>query len=109
MKVLAAGLGVEIDEIVEIHERKPAPERIDLGFGVIEEGTTAALRFEVQGVINGEPRIVVEHVTRLDDDAVPRLAAAGRRGRLPRRRHRHAELPVRRADDGHGPARAIPA
>ena len=71
LKVLAAGLGVEIDEIVEIHERKPAPEKIDLGFGVIEEGTTAALRFEVQGVINGEPRIIVEHVTRLDDALCP--------------------------------------
>jgi len=71
IKVLAAGLGVEIDEIVEIHERKPAPAKIDLGFGVIEEGTTAALRFEVQGVVNGEPRIVVEHVTRLDDALCP--------------------------------------
>jgi hypothetical protein len=71
IKVLAAGLGVEIDEIVEIHERKPAPAKIDLGFGVIEEGTTAALRFEVQGVINGEPRIVLEHVTRLDDALCP--------------------------------------
>ncbi len=71
LKILAAGLGVEIDEIVEIHERKPAPARIDLGFGVIEEGMTAALRFEVQAVINGEPRIVVEHVTRLDDTLCP--------------------------------------
>ncbi len=71
LKILAAGLGVEIDEIVEIHERKPAPARIDLGFGVIEAGTTAALRFEVQAVINGEPRIVVEHVTRLDDALCP--------------------------------------
>ena len=71
LKVLADGLGVEIDEIVEIHERKPAPARIDLGFGVIDEGTTAALRFEVQGVINGEPRIVLEHVTRLDDALCP--------------------------------------
>ena len=49
VKVLAAGLGVEIDELREVHERRPAPEKIDLGFGVIEEGTTAAMRFEVQG------------------------------------------------------------
>jgi 2,4-diaminopentanoate dehydrogenase len=71
VKVLAAGLGIEIDELVEIHERRPAPERIDLGFGVVEKGTTAALRFEVQGIVNGEPRIVVEHVTRLDDALCP--------------------------------------
>jgi 2,4-diaminopentanoate dehydrogenase len=71
LKVLAAGLGVEIEEMREVHERRPAPEKIDLGFGVIEQGTTAALRFEVQGVVGGEPRIVVEHVTRLDDALCP--------------------------------------
>ena len=71
LKMLAAGLGVEIDEIREVHERKPATEKIDLGFGVIEEGTTAALRFEVQGIVGGEPRIIVEHVTRLDDALCP--------------------------------------
>src|SRR5436853_1406127 len=71
VKQLAAGLGVEIDELREVHERRPAPGKIDLGFGVIEEGTTAALRFEVQGIVGGEPRIVVEHVTRLDDALCP--------------------------------------
>ena len=71
LKTLAAGLGVEIEEMREVHERRPAPEKIDLGFGVIEEGTTAALRFEVQGIVGGEPRIIVEHVTRLDDDLCP--------------------------------------
>jgi 4-hydroxy-tetrahydrodipicolinate reductase len=71
VKVLADGLGVEIEELREVHERRPAPEKIDLGFGVIEQGTTAALRFEVQGIVAGEPRIVLEHVTRLDDDLCP--------------------------------------
>jgi 4-hydroxy-tetrahydrodipicolinate reductase len=71
VKVLADGLDVEIEELREVHERRPAPEKIDLGFGVIEEGTMAALRFEVQGIVGGEPRIVLEHVTRLDDDLCP--------------------------------------
>ena len=71
VKVLAAGLGVEVEELREVHERRPAPEKIDLGFGVIEKGTTAALRFEVQGIVGGRPRIVVEHVTRLDDALCP--------------------------------------
>jgi 4-hydroxy-tetrahydrodipicolinate reductase len=31
----------------------------------------AGLRFEVQGIVGGEPRIVVEHVTRLRDDIAP--------------------------------------
>ena len=71
VKALAAGLGVEVDELREVHERRPAPEKIDLGFGVVEEGTTAALRFEVQGIVDGEPKIVLEHVTRLDDALAP--------------------------------------
>jgi 2,4-diaminopentanoate dehydrogenase len=71
VKVLAAGLGVELDEIREVHERQPAPADIDLGFGLVEQGTTAALRFEVQGIVDGKTRIVVEHVTRLADDLCP--------------------------------------
>ena len=71
VKVLAAGLGVEIDELREVHERQPAPKDIDLGFGIVEEGTTAAMRFEVQGVVDGDVRIVLEHVTRLDDALAP--------------------------------------
>jgi 4-hydroxy-tetrahydrodipicolinate reductase len=71
VKVLAAGLGVEIEELREVHERRPAPREIDLGFGVVKEGTTAALRFEVQGIVDGAVRIVLEHVTRLADDLCP--------------------------------------
>jgi len=71
VKVLAAGLGVELDKLREVHERLPAEETIDLGFGVVEKGTTAAMRFEVQGIVDGEPRIILEHVTRLDDALAP--------------------------------------
>jgi 4-hydroxy-tetrahydrodipicolinate reductase len=71
VKVIAAGLGVEIEELREVHERQAAAADIDLGFGVVEAGTTAALRFELQGIVNGEPKIVLEHVTRLADDLAP--------------------------------------
>jgi 4-hydroxy-tetrahydrodipicolinate reductase len=71
LRSIAAGLGVEIDEMVEVHERLPAPRDIDLGFGTVAEGTTAAMRFEVRGIVAGEPRIVLEHVTRLDDTLAP--------------------------------------
>ena len=39
--------------------------------GRVTAGTMAALRFEVQGIVGGEPRVIVEHVTRLHDDAAP--------------------------------------
>lgn len=71
VRLLAEGLGVELDEIREIHERRPATRPIAIGDRVVEPGTTGALRFEVQGIVNGRPALVVEHVTRLDDDLAP--------------------------------------
>ena len=68
---IADGLGVELEEVREVHERLPAPTTFSIKSGTVEEGTTAALRFEVQGIVDGEPRIVVEHVTRLRDDLAP--------------------------------------
>ncbi|MFN8034549.1 MAG: diacylglycerol kinase [Acidimicrobiia bacterium] len=71
VKALAAGLGAEVEDLREVHERRPATGKLDLGFGVVEEGTTGALRFEVQGIVRGQPRIVLEHVTRVDDGLAP--------------------------------------
>jgi 4-hydroxy-tetrahydrodipicolinate reductase len=71
VRLLAEGLGVELDEIREVHERRPATNEISIGSHVVAPGTMGALRFEVQGIVNGRPAIVVEHVTRLDDDLAP--------------------------------------
>ena len=71
VRLLAEGLGVELDEIREVHERRPATRVIEIGSHKIEPGTMAALRFEVQGIVGGRPAIIVEHVTRLDDDLAP--------------------------------------
>ena len=69
--VIAAGLGVEVDDIRETYERVPADETFETPVGTIEKGTVAGLNFEVQGIIGGEPRIVVNHVTRMHDDVAP--------------------------------------
>jgi 4-hydroxy-tetrahydrodipicolinate reductase len=71
LELLAAGLGIELERVDEWHERLPAPETFEVPSGVVEEGTTAGMRFEVRGVVGGEPRIVVEHVTRLREDIGP--------------------------------------
>jgi 4-hydroxy-tetrahydrodipicolinate reductase len=71
IRLLAEGLGLTLDEIREVHERRPAERRLDIQGHVVEPGTMAALRFEVQGVVGGRPVLVVEHVTRLDDALAP--------------------------------------
>jgi 4-hydroxy-tetrahydrodipicolinate reductase len=71
VRQLAAGLGLELDEVTETHERVPAPEDFDIAAGPIAKGTTAAIRFEVRGMKDGEIPVVLEHVTRLRDDLCP--------------------------------------
>jgi 2,4-diaminopentanoate dehydrogenase len=71
LHAMAAGLGVEIDDIRETYEKWAAIETFTVPSGTIEQGTMAGLRFEVQGIVGGEPRIVVEHVTRMHDAAAP--------------------------------------
>ena len=71
IKVLAEGLGLELDEIVQRLECLPAPRDLETPMGTIAEGTRAALRFEVVGVVEGRERLVVEHVTRMHDDLAP--------------------------------------
>ncbi len=71
VRQLAAGLGVELDEVRETVVRLPAPETFDIAAGTIREGTQAALRFEVLGMHAGRPVCVLEHVTRLRPDLGP--------------------------------------
>ena len=48
-----------------------ADEDFDIASGPIEKGTISGMRFEIVGMVDGEERIVVEHVTRLRDDDAP--------------------------------------
>lgn len=80
IRQLAAGLGVEVDEIRDSVEQEPAPEDFDVAAGRIAKGTVAALRFQIEGVVAGQPVIVVEHVTRLRDDLRPDWAQPAQPG-----------------------------
>jgi 4-hydroxy-tetrahydrodipicolinate reductase len=71
VRQLAAGLGVELDRVEDSYERLPAPETFEIDSGTIEEGTAAALRFEVRGMIGDRAVCVLEHVTRLRPDLGP--------------------------------------
>jgi 4-hydroxy-tetrahydrodipicolinate reductase len=71
VRQIAAGLAITLDEVVEVYYREPAPEDFEIASGFIKKGTAAALRFEVRGLVDERPAVVLEHVTRLRDDLCP--------------------------------------
>ncbi|MFJ2825427.1 dihydrodipicolinate reductase [Streptomyces toxytricini] len=72
IRMMARALGVELDAIRETVERRPLEETVATrSMGVFEAGTQGAVRFEVQGVVAGEPRLVIEHVTRIHPSCAP--------------------------------------
>ncbi|WP_280370139.1 diacylglycerol kinase [Nocardia wallacei] len=71
IRQLAAGLGITVDEITDTAVREPASAAFDVAAGHIPEGGTAAVRFEIRGMVQGHPAIVIEHVTRLRAELRP--------------------------------------
>jgi 4-hydroxy-tetrahydrodipicolinate reductase len=69
--MVAASLGLEIEEIKETTARTTTDHDLDLGIGRVEAGTIAALRFEVQGFVSGRQVVTLEHVTRLHPSVAP--------------------------------------
>lgn len=80
IRQMAAGLGIEVDEIKDAVEQEPAPEDFEVAVGTIKEGTVAAVRFVIEGMVKGKPVIVVEHVTRLRGDLRPDWAQPAKGG-----------------------------
>lgn len=72
IRLMARALGVELDEIRETLDRRPLETTVSTRtMGEFEAGTQGAVRFEVQGIVGGEPRIVIEHVTRIHASCAP--------------------------------------
>jgi hypothetical protein len=72
VRLMARALGVELDEIRETLLRRPLEHTVSTeSMGDFEAGTQGALRFEVQGIVDGEPVIVVEHITRIHPSCAP--------------------------------------
>lgn len=66
IRLMARALGVEIDEIRETVDRRALDSTVTTrNMGEFEAGTQGAIRFEVQGIVAGEPLIVIEHVTHI--------------------------------------------
>ena len=64
-------LGAQIDDVVLVHDVATVDHDVDCAFGRVEAGTVGAVRFELQGIHQGRPLVVVEHVDRISLDAGP--------------------------------------
>jgi hypothetical protein len=72
IRMLARALGVELDEIRETVDRRALDDTVTTRtMGEFDKGTQGAIRFEVQGIVGGEPLIVIEHVTRIHASCAP--------------------------------------
>jgi hypothetical protein len=72
VRLMAAALGAELDDIQETVARRPLDATVTTtSMGDFEAGTQGALRFEVLGMVDGRPRIVIEHVTRIHPSCAP--------------------------------------
>ncbi|MFG2292125.1 dihydrodipicolinate reductase [Streptomyces sp. NPDC048603] len=72
IRLMARALGVELDGIRETMERRALESAVTTRtMGQFAAGTQGAVRFEVQGIVGGEPRIVIEHVTRIHPSCAP--------------------------------------
>lgn len=71
LHLVARAIGLELDDVQETHEVLMADEDIEIASGTVAKGTVSGMRFEIIGLVDGEERLVVEHVTRLRDDDAP--------------------------------------
>lgn len=71
VRTLAEGLGVELDDVRERHEKWVTPQPIDCTMMTVDAGQVAAVRFGVEGVADGRVVITMEHVNRLTQAAAP--------------------------------------
>src|SRR5271165_875893 len=71
VRQIAAGLDLVLDGVDEWHERVAAPEDLVVDAGPVPAGTAAGLHFEVRGMRGRRAVVVLEHVTRLNDDLAP--------------------------------------
>ncbi|KUI32488.1 dihydrodipicolinate reductase [Mycobacterium sp. IS-1742] len=76
LHLIAAGLGVELDEVRGTLDRRLTDRDIEVAFGTVGAGTCGAVRTRAAGVVKGREAIVVEHIIRMARDVAPDWPAA---------------------------------
>ena len=68
LRGLGDALEVEVEEIRTRVEKHALEASVTNAMGTFEKGSLGAFRFEVQALVEGKPRFVVEHITRISDE-----------------------------------------
>lgn len=72
IRLLARALGAELEQIRETVDRRALDDTVGTELmGEFAAGTQGAVRFELQGIVAGEPRLIIEHVTRIHPSCAP--------------------------------------
>ncbi|WP_239591685.1 dihydrodipicolinate reductase [Mycolicibacterium tusciae] len=69
--LIAAGLGVRVEEVRGSLDRRLTDRDIEVAFGTIKAGTCGAVSTRAAGVVKGREAIVVEHIIRMARDVAP--------------------------------------
>lgn len=69
--MIAEALGVQVERTVENYARWTGTKTVEFAQGRVLPGEAAAHRIELQGIVDGRPRIIIDHVHRLYPDAAP--------------------------------------
>jgi len=69
--MVADGIKAPLDEVRMDVEYVVADRDFEIATGLVRAGTIAAERLSATGVVNGNARIVAEHVTRIANEAAP--------------------------------------
>ncbi|MBS1847309.1 MAG: dihydrodipicolinate reductase [Actinobacteria bacterium] len=69
--LIAHAAGVHLDAITTTWDTWVTDHPIDTAVGTFDAGTVAAVRFTINGVVDGVPRVVLEHVNRVGVDTAP--------------------------------------
>jgi len=80
LRALGETLGAPVESIRTSVEKHALEETVNNAMGTFEKGSLGAFRFEVQALVKGEPRFVVEHITRISDATAPQWPSPSHQG-----------------------------
>lgn len=71
MEVLTEALHIELDDIRYTWDTAPTKVPLEVAGGTIAAGTSAAIKFGLQGIVGDEPKVVFEWIWRVSNDVAP--------------------------------------